>query len=95
MMDRFPILAWPIGDINEKTVSEVKLWAEAGLTANISPRFDPETHDKEMMYELLNECEKCGIKLIVFDVRTSWRIASEGDEVYRTSFKKAYADFGS
>jgi hypothetical protein len=95
MTNRFPILSWPIGDINEKTVSEVKLWVEAGLTANISPRFDPDCHEKELMIALLDECEKYGISLIVFDARTSWRIVSDGDEAYRASFKEAYADFGS
>lgn len=94
MLDKFPILAWPIGPIQEKTIEEVKLWKEVGLTANISPRWYPESQDKELMLRLLDECQKYDIKLIVHDMRTLWNGAAGDPEGYRTRFRAAYADFG-
>ncbi len=94
MFDRFPILAWPTEEISEKTVSEVKLWKEIGLTANICGFWNEETQDKGLMLRLLDECQNYGIKVIVQDPRVTWKDASTDPEGYRLRFKAAYGDFG-
>lgn len=94
MLDKFPILAWPTEAVSEKTIEEVKLWKEIGLTANITGRWNEEIHDKSLMLRLLDECEKYDIKVFVSDTRTLWNGASTDPDGYRARFRAAYKDFG-
>jgi hypothetical protein len=36
MFNKFPILAFPAGEFDEKNVEEVALWNEIGLTLNFT-----------------------------------------------------------
>ncbi len=94
MLDKFPIMTWPVTNVSEQTIEEVKLWKEIGLTVNISPVFNSETQDKELLIRLLDECQKYDIKLIVNDKSLLWNGASEDPEGYRARYKQLYADFG-
>ena len=58
----------PFGVIKNKEV--VKDWLEVGSNLPMSFVFDYKTTDKKEMLELLDECQKYNLKLIVSDTRT-------------------------
>ena len=76
MFDKFPILAWPVGEFDERQIEEVKHWKEIGLTYNITTRWDEKKHSKEALIRLLDECHKYDIKIIIQDARLLWYGAS-------------------
>ena len=94
MFDKFPILAFPAGEFNERDVEEVKLWKEIGLTFNFTNLWDETKHEKSGLLRLLDECERHGIKMIIQDARLHWKGASADPEGYRKRYKAAYDDFG-
>ena len=51
----------------------VKDWKELGMTLPMSFAYDPKKHKKEDMIALLDECHKEGMKVIVCDIRASYR----------------------
>ena len=62
MFNKFPILAFPAGEFDEKNIEEVALWNEIGLTLNFTNLWDETKHEKSSLLRLLDECEKFGIK---------------------------------
>jgi hypothetical protein len=51
----------------------VKDWKAMGFHIPMSFDFDVEKHDKSQMLEILDECEKEGLQLIIRDKRTRFR----------------------
>ena len=94
MFEKFPLLAWPVGEFNERQIEEVKLWKEIGLTCNLTSRWDEKKHSKEALIRLLDECRKYDIKIIIQDTRLLWNGASSDPDAYRERYRAAYKDFG-
>lgn len=83
----------PFGIISNKEA--VKDWAEVGANLPMSFVYDYKTSKKEYMLELLNECEKHNLKLIISDTRTLFtNLRSLSKEEFRKQVKVAYNDFG-
>ena len=83
----------PFGVIKNKEV--VKDWLEVGSNLPMSFVFDYKTTDKKEMLELLDECQKHSLKLIVSDTRTLFtNLRSMNKEQYRKLVQEAYDDFG-
>ncbi len=73
----------------------VRDWADLYCTLPMSFVFDPKIHKKSDMLEILDECEKCGMKLIICDKRTHFRTLNEvGEAAFTAGVKAAYDDFG-
>ncbi|MBE7078642.1 MAG: hypothetical protein E7380_02130 [Clostridiales bacterium] len=73
----------------------VKDWKELGMTIAMSFDFDVELHSKKEMIEVLDECAKEGLKLIIRDKRTEFRTYAEKPaEEFIKGVREAYADFG-
>ena len=95
MLNKFPILAWPVKGFDEKQIDEVKLWKEIGLTVNIcDDGWNENETNKDAFIRLLDECHKHDIKVIIQDKRLLWKGASEDPEAYREKFNAVYKDFG-
>ncbi|GHU02434.1 hypothetical protein FACS1894147_04290 [Spirochaetia bacterium] len=93
MKEVFPMGFWNYPQIDAYPLSKVKDWADLGMTITLSPNFNHEVHDKKLMLDVLDEAQKLGIKLIIFDSRTHWKDAKD-KEMYRKKFREAYEDFG-
>ncbi len=77
-------------------VAAVKDWKELGITLPMTFRYNPETDTPEQMLSLLDECEKAGMKAIVFDMRTLfWTYKKVGEEAYIAGVEAAVNEFGS
>lgn len=73
----------------------VKDWVDLGSDLPMSFTFDPEKHNKQDMLDILDECEKNGLKLIVCDKRTHFRtLAKIGETKFTKGVKNAFNDFG-
>lgn len=74
----------------------VKDWVDLGCNLPMSFTYDPERHDKRDMLDILDECERYGLKLIVCDKRTHFRTLRDiGKEEFISGVKAAKADFAS
>lgn len=74
----------------------VKDWKELRCTLPMSFTFDVKRHKKEDMLEILDTCEREGMKLIVCDSRTHFRtLQTCGEEAFVAGVKQAYQDFGT
>ena len=72
----------------------VQDWKELGMTLPMSFSYDPKYHKKEDMIALLDECHKEGMKVIVCDVRASYRtLYAIGLEAFEKGMKEAAEDF--
>lgn len=91
----FPIGGWQYMDTKTQSPLNVKDWADLGLNVVISPRYFADTTPKEKFIEILDECEKKNIKVIVQDMRCFYSELSKGEDVYRKQVKAAISDFGS
>lgn len=74
----------------------VKDWKDLSCNLPMSFTFDVDRHNKQDMLDILDECEKEGMKLVVCDSRTHFRTYQKiGEEKFVESVKAAYADFGT
>jgi hypothetical protein len=94
MKEVFPMGFWNYPPISKLPLSAVKDWADLGMTITLSPAFDPKIHDKKLMYDMLNESERLGLRLIVQD-RRALSADARNKDAYRSAFKEALADFGT
>lgn len=70
-------------------------WKEMRFDLPMSFTFDERKHDKKDMLDVLDECEKFGMKLIICDRRTHFKtLIAEGAEKFTAGVKQAYTDFG-
>jgi hypothetical protein len=84
---------WNYPQISDLPLSAVKDWADLGMTITMSPGFDPKIHDKKLMYDVLDESEKLGLRLILRDERASLAGAMDID-AYRRTYREALEEFG-
>lgn len=99
MFDKFPVGFWNYTSIEDTDISFVKDWVECGITLTQSPRYnakrDTDGSMKKKMLEIMDECHKNGIKLIINDSRVGWRGAHDNPEDYRRRYAEVLADFGN
>lgn len=80
------------GNLGREAVSD---WKEMGFNLPMSFEYDAEKHKKEDMLEVLDECEKQGLKMIICDFRTRFQVYEHsGEKYYEEKFRQAYEDFG-
>ncbi len=73
----------------------VKDWVDLGCDLPMSFTFDHEKHNKQDMLDILDECEKYGMKLIICDKRAHFRtLAEKGEAKFAEGVKNAFEDFG-
>ena len=73
----------------------VQDWKELGMNLAMSFDFDDRVNPKSDVLELLDECQKYGIKLIIRDKRTRFkRYMKRTKEEFLAGVREAYADFG-
>lgn len=83
----------PFGVIENK--SAVKDWADVGANIPMSFIFDYKKDSKDEMIELLDECQKFHLKLIISDTRTLFsNLRNMDKESFRSLVKAAFDDFG-
>lgn len=79
--------------IDIKTI--VKKWKDCGINVAMSFAYNPLNCSKKKMIELLDECDKQGLKVIINDDRTSFLQLDKIDkETFYSNIKQAYLDFG-
>lgn len=93
-MSKFPIGFWNYPSIDTLEISEVKLWADCGMTVTMSPTLPIRPDTIEKLRAMLDECQKYGIQLIIRDQRLLWDGASDDPESYRAKFRQSMQDFG-
>lgn len=75
---------------------QVKTWKELGFNLPMSFLYEDGVNDKREMLDILDECQKYGLKLIVCDSRTLFKTyMAKYTEEFREGVKAAVADFGS
>ena len=62
-MDKFPIGFWNYTRTGQLGPKDVHDWNDLGMTFAMSPEFNPEKDDRNVMLSMLDECEKLGIKI--------------------------------
>ena len=73
----------------------VKDWVEIGSNLPMSFVYDFKKNKKDEMLDLLNECQKFHLKLIISDTRTLFsNLRSMTKEEFRSLVKAAFDDFG-
>ena len=83
----------PFGIISHKEA--VKDWSEIGSNLPMSFIYDFKKNKKEEMLNLLDECQKYHLKLIISDTRTLFtNLRSMSKEAFKSLVKEAYNDFG-
>lgn len=82
----------PCGMLGKEAVKD---WKEMGMTVAMSFDFDDRIHQKTDILELLDECQKYDIKLMIRDKRTRFRRYMKRTETeFLEGVREAYADFG-
>lgn len=74
----------------------VQDWQDLHCNLPMSFDFDHTRHDKRQMLDILDECEKRNMKLIIRDKRTRFRTLDRvGEAAFVQGVRKAYEDFGT
>lgn len=77
-------------------VDAVQDWKDMRMTLPMSFTYDAARHNRQDMLDVLDECEKNGMQLIVCDSRTHFRTYQKvGEEAFVRGVKEAYEDFGA
>ena len=83
----------PFGILDNKEA--VLDWKNCGSNLPMSFVYDHSVDKKKDMLELLDECQKHGLKLIISDIRTPFtRLRTISKEEYEKDVIEAYKDFG-
>lgn len=87
---------WNYCPLSPSSYKRVKEWKELGMNLAMSYVYDPSISKKEDMIALLDECAKEGIKVLIYDKRTSfYNLLAQGEEDFRADVIKASEDFSS
>lgn len=71
-------------------------WKKMGMNLPMSWEYIDGESDKNAFLEMLDECGKRGMKSILCDSRTCWKVLTErGEKAYEEGVKRAVADFGA
>ena len=97
MKEEFVLSFWQYLNFGKYGAKEsAEEWKKLGANIAYSYNFDPKTNKEEEMIDLLDECEKNGLKLIVVDRSLHWDYLIEyGEEVYEENVKRCVKAFGS
>lgn len=69
----------------------VSYWKNCGFNLASTYTFNPKIHDQNKMLELLLEAEKNNIKVLVSDIRVTYKHLKEvGEEIFKKEIKQAY-----
>lgn len=93
-LTKFPMGFWNAKNTGELDAKAVDDWDDCGMTLAMSPEYDPAVHGKQALVDILDECQRRGIQVIVCDARAHWRCYAQDREGYRAVFQSAYEDFG-
>ena len=98
-MAKFPIGFWNYPSIDDLDLSEVKVWADCGMTVTMAPQLpvNPTPEQIKKLFAILDECLKYGMQLIIRDKELellAWNGASDDPEGYRAKFRQAVELFG-
>jgi len=73
----------------------VKDWLDLGCNLPMSFTYDCSKHKSQEILDILDECEKFGLKLIICDKRTHFRTLKEiGENRFIEGVRNAFDDFG-
>ena len=97
MHEDFVLSFWQYINFGKYGAKEsAKEWKELGANIAYSYNFNPKVHKEEEMIELLDECEKNGLKLIIVDRNLHWDyLVENGEEAYEESVKRSVKAFAS
>ena len=91
-----PIGFWNYVDCGVLDKTAVSDWKELGISLAMSFEYDFEKNKKEEMLEVLDECARQNISVIVCDTRTHWKTYMKyGEERFVQLLRGALEDFGS
>ena len=95
-MEKYPVSFWNYVETGALGKEEVAKWKELGVNLAMSFEYDPKKHKKEQMTEMLDECARLGLKVVVCDARSHWNALKEqGRDAFIEGLKQAVEDFGS
>ncbi len=94
MKGKFPLGFWNYVDTGVYGPEAVKDWVDCGMNLCHSPTFDYQQHDPQALLDLMDECAKKDVKLVIADTRALWHGASNDPSKYREGFARAYQAFG-
>lgn len=97
MSEKFPFSIWNYNKIDEfnhiggKTLDEVSIWAECGLTVPMTPIVDAEPENLKKLLPILDEAQEKGIQVIAFVSGLTYdRLGALGAAEYEKQFRRAY-----
>ena len=76
-MEKYPVSFWNYVETGALGKEEVAKWKELGVNLAMSFEYDPKKHKKEQMTEMLDECARLGLKVVVCDARSHWNALKE------------------
>ena len=89
----FTIFGWSCHGIDKSPEEKIKEWRELGLTVMIA---HSDKNNWDVTHALLDEAEKCGMKLIIEDwVSNMDNLRIYGEEHYRKCMVELVGEFGS
>ncbi len=90
---KYPICFWNTNTLENCVPNLVETWHDLGITVAMSPSYKRD--DKYKMLKILDEAQDFGIKVILCDYRTHWKVlTSNGQDEYRLLAEEAHADYG-
>ena len=91
---KYPLGFWNYAAMGTTGPNPVKDWVDCGMNLCLSPRFLPDINAVQEMLELLGDCQKNGVQMIIDDPRAGWAGASTEPEAYRARFQSLLDDYG-
>lgn len=94
--DKMPISFWNYVDTGVLGKEAVSDWKELGMNMAMSFEYDHTKHRPGQMLDVLDECDRQGISVIVCDARTHWQTyLRQGKEAFDALAARAVDEFGS
>jgi len=91
----YPMGYWSTKPLGPDSLSMAKDWEDLGFTLPIAPHYDPAKGNKQVMIDLLDAIYSKGMKTIITDARSHWRVLAEkGEAAYREGYAAMLKDFG-
>ncbi len=92
---KYPVGFWNTKKLDMGKYSYIKDWEDLGFTMSMTPLYDHDKDNIQDIYDILNAAHEKGMKVIVNDTRSYWRVLTEkGEAAYREGFKNILKDFG-
>ncbi len=85
--NRFPLGFWNYVDIGIQGPADVKDWEAAGMTLTLGPEYGEGQGDNARMKDILDECQRRGIRLILCHKHGTYQhLKQVGEEAFRRDF---------